>query len=164
MAPVTFASPTGPFHHAPPAELSSTGRALLSFFRRATSTSRRQAKSSPSSSADGARTLKKRAPSYSSLDCRISHKIQSTYTPTERSPTSPPPPYSDESVEFGTEEDLVMVDDVVASQTAYSRAGSLVDQDSTARAGGEAEALARRKEELVREDQRICDELRKLGF
>ncbi|GJN91542.1 hypothetical protein Rhopal_004565-T1 [Rhodotorula paludigena] len=163
MAPVTLASPAGPFHHAPPAELSSTGRALLSFFRRATSTSRREATRSPSSSADGARTLKKRAPSYSSLDCRISHKIQSTYTPIERAPTSPPPPYSDESVEFGTEEDL-MVDNVVASRSPCSGAWSSVDPAPTARALREAEELMRMKEELIREDQRICDELRKLGF
>ncbi|BGP44716.1 hypothetical protein JCM10450v2_000530 [Rhodotorula kratochvilovae] len=151
--PTLLASPLGPLHHQPPSSQGSAGRTLLSLLRRGRSTSK----------APSLKTLKKRSPSYTTLDCTFERSTTSTYTP-HAEPASPPPPYAQAVAAVGgAEEDLVVLKEHrVPAPSPYGELKVETPQDRKERL--RRENMERKRAQLLAEDARIGEELQRLGF
>ncbi|GAA6036614.1 hypothetical protein JCM8097_001252 [Rhodosporidiobolus ruineniae] len=153
MAPspvVPFSPPLGPLHLAPAtsqqATISSARAVLSSFFSRR----RSSASSKPSSSSSSSTAPVKAHPKAEKLAITLDAPVGfSSYSPS----SAPPPPYSAAASSFGTEEDLVVLDESAHPETPSGR-----------KAREKAEKLERKRAELIEADRRMDEELRRMGL
>ncbi|GAA5887742.1 hypothetical protein JCM6882_001516 [Rhodosporidiobolus microsporus] len=160
-----FSSPLGPLHHAPPSQQGETVRALVSLFH--LGRRNRTASSTSSSWSSSSKTLKKPAPSYSTLECTFDPPTggeKSTYSPPSPcafSPSPPPPPYSAAAAlpPSGLEEDLLIVDEVAHALGLETKAERKERVRREKRAPEERE-----RREVIEADGRMDEALRGLGL